>query len=57
MWDRAVKYYDNLRLVIEIQSRLQEWSDQEQPAVAGKQNPPSVKDQPDAAPAGTNDKR
>jgi Putative zinc-finger len=30
MWDRAVKYYDNLRLVIEIQSRLKEWTDQEQ---------------------------
>lgn len=30
VWDRAVKYYENLRLVIEIQSRLKEWSDQEQ---------------------------
>jgi hypothetical protein len=29
-WDRAVKYYENLRLVIEIQSRLKEWTDQEQ---------------------------
>jgi hypothetical protein len=28
-WDRAVKYYDNLRLVIEIQSRLKEWTDQD----------------------------
>ena len=28
-WDRSVKYYENLRLVIEIQSRLQEWSDQD----------------------------
>lgn len=27
VYDRAVKYYDNLRLVIEIQSRLQEWND------------------------------
>ena len=25
-----MKYYDNLRLVIEIQSRLKEWTDQEQ---------------------------
>jgi hypothetical protein len=33
-WDRAVKYYDNLRLVIEIQSRLKEWTDQEQSQVA-----------------------
>jgi hypothetical protein len=27
VYDRAMKYYDNLRLVIEIQSRLKEWSD------------------------------
>jgi len=29
-WDRAVKYYENMRLVIEIQSRVKEWNDQEQ---------------------------
>jgi hypothetical protein len=29
-WDRAVKYYQNLRLVYEIQSRLQEWSAEEE---------------------------
>jgi hypothetical protein len=29
-WDRAVKYYENLRLVYEIQSRLREWSEQEE---------------------------
>jgi len=29
VYDRAMKYYDNLRLVIEIQSRLREWTDQE----------------------------
>jgi Putative zinc-finger len=29
VYDRAMKYYDNLRLVIEIQSRLREWSDQD----------------------------
>ncbi len=33
-WDRAVKYYDNLRLVIEIQSRLKEWTDQDASQVA-----------------------
>jgi hypothetical protein len=40
-WDRAVKYYDNLRLVIEIQSRLKEWTDQDASQVAenNKQNP------------------
>jgi Putative zinc-finger len=31
VYDRAMKYYDNLRLVIEIQSRLREWSDQDAP--------------------------
>jgi hypothetical protein len=29
-WDRAVKYYENLRLVYEIQSRLREWTEQEE---------------------------
>jgi hypothetical protein len=29
IYDRAMKYYDNLRLVIEIQSRLREWNDQD----------------------------
>jgi anti-sigma factor RsiW len=29
-WDRAVKYYDNMRLVIEVQSRLKELSEQDQ---------------------------
>jgi hypothetical protein len=26
IWDRAVKYYDNLRLVYDIQTRLDEWT-------------------------------
>ncbi len=29
-WDRAMKSYENLRWVIEIQSRLKEWSEQDQ---------------------------
>jgi hypothetical protein len=29
-WDRALKYYENLRLVYEIQGRLQQWSAQEE---------------------------
>jgi len=54
IWDRTVKYYDNLRLVIEIQSRLKEWSDQEQAAninqaprvekTAAPANPPATQD-------------
>jgi hypothetical protein len=27
-WERAVKYYDSLKVVYEIQSRLKEWGDQ-----------------------------
>ncbi len=29
-WSRAVKYYENVRVVYEIQSRLKEWADQEE---------------------------
>jgi hypothetical protein len=66
-WDRAVKYYDNLRLVIEIQSRLKEWTDQDTSQVAetGKVDSKGIKineqqhsqgsgQKPDA---GTNQKR
>ncbi|HLK21729.1 MAG TPA: zf-HC2 domain-containing protein [Bryobacteraceae bacterium] len=41
MWDRSVKYYDNLRLVIEIQSRLKEWTDQDQAQVADASKQPA----------------
>jgi hypothetical protein len=30
IWDRAVKHYENLRLVYEVQDRLREWSEQEE---------------------------
>ena len=53
VWDRTVKYYDNLRLVIEIQSRLKEWNDQEQ-ADASKQKAESSAQKPEA---GTDQKR
>jgi hypothetical protein len=42
MWDRTMKYYDNLRLVIEIQSRLKEWTDQEQAQNAEGSKPKAV---------------
>jgi hypothetical protein len=29
-WDRAVKYYENIRLVYEIRSRMREWSELEE---------------------------
>ncbi len=49
-WDRAMKYYDNLRLVIEIQSRLKEWTDQEQSQKTenGKQKAGSSGQKPEA---------
>lgn len=30
-WARTVKYYENLRVVFEIQTQLKEWSDQQPP--------------------------
>ena len=36
-WARAVKYYENLRLVYEVQTRLQEWNVQEQEESRGKE--------------------
>jgi len=35
-WDKTVKYYENLKLVIEIQARLKEWSDQDSSAPAAR---------------------
>jgi hypothetical protein len=42
VYDRAMKYYDNLRLVIEIQSRLREFSD----ADASQSGPAAQRVQP-----------
>jgi hypothetical protein len=39
-WDRGMKYYDNLRVVYVIQTRLKEWSD-EQPDQQQQSNVPS----------------
>lgn len=36
MWERGKKYYENLRVVYEIQTRLKEWN--EEPAAAAPQN-------------------
>lgn len=35
-WQRAVKYYENLRLVYEVQTRLQEWTTQEEEERKGR---------------------
>ena len=63
IWDRAVKYYDNLRLVIEVQSQLKEWTEQAQAQSADGGGQKTDAGVPAAAPAtrapgsGTNDKR
>ena len=38
-WNRGVQYYENLRVVYEIQSRLKEWAD-EQPGGSGDSGAP-----------------
>src|SRR5579864_8403683 len=56
IWDRAVKYYDNLRLVIEVQSQLKEWTEQAQ--VQGTESGGQTADTgTPAAASGTNEKR
>jgi anti-sigma factor RsiW len=40
-WERTVKYYESLRLVFEIQTRLKEWTDEQSDAGNGK-NAPAV---------------
>ena len=40
-WDRAMKYYENMRLVFEVQTRLKEWTDEQAEAGNGK-NPPGA---------------
>ncbi len=35
-WERALKYYDSLRVVYEIQTRLREWGDQAEADRAAK---------------------
>jgi anti-sigma factor RsiW len=49
IWDRGMKYYDNLRLVYVIQTRLKEWSEEQpdQASAAGTETP---------SPAGGNQK-
>jgi Putative zinc-finger len=42
-WERAVKYYEGLKVVWEVQSRLKEWTEQEdERPQAGKQTQPGA---------------
>ncbi|MBM3783084.1 MAG: zf-HC2 domain-containing protein [Acidobacteria bacterium] len=49
-WSRVVKYYENIRVVYEIQSRLKEWADQEELDRQAKQAQPPK--QQNASPSG-----
>ena len=43
LWNDAVKYYQNLRVVYEVQSRLREWNQtEEQPEPAGQNSSDSI---------------
>jgi hypothetical protein len=63
IWDRAMKYYDNLKLVIEVQSQLKEWTEQAQvqnTETSGQKadgGAPNVRHDSAAPVSGTNDKR
>ena len=37
-WDRGMKYYENLKLVVEIQSRIKEWAEMDQSAARRSAN-------------------
>lgn len=42
-WERSVKYYENLRVVYEIQTQLKDWSDQSDSNNDAKQKPADQK--------------
>jgi hypothetical protein len=44
-WSRMVKYYENIRVVYEIQSRLQEWAEQEELERQAQRKEPSAQQQ------------
>src|SRR3954452_11323435 len=47
-WERGVKYYENLRLVYEVQARLQQWTEQEdeERKAQGQTSPAQTKELP-----------
>ncbi len=58
-WDRTVKYYDNLKLVIEVQSRLKEWTEQDSnpPAKRADAGGNQTKDAPAGGSAGRSERK
>ena len=49
-WSRVVKYYENIRVVYEIQSRLKEWADQEEQDRQSQQKDAATAPQTNTAP-------
>jgi anti-sigma factor RsiW len=43
VWERSVKYYENLRVVFEIQTQLKEWTDEQPPAKPGAEKTSTTK--------------
>jgi len=50
VYDRAIKYYDNLRVVYEIQNRLQEWTALEEEDARNRRRTEPAQAAPGAAP-------
>lgn len=50
-WSRAVKYYDSLRFVYEIQTQIKDWRDQSAAQQQQQQQPSQQQQQPPAVPA------
>jgi len=54
LWERGMKYYESLRVVFEIQSRLKEWTEDQPGTDASTTQPPSPS--PSGSPEGANSK-
>jgi hypothetical protein len=55
-WSRMVKYYENIRVVYEIQSRLKEWADQEEQERQSQQRDSATAPQKTIAPTPSPDR-
>lgn len=48
-WARAVKYYESLRFVYEIQTRLKEWTEQDSQDIEGRKTQPEKQSGPEGS--------
>jgi hypothetical protein len=54
-WERSVKFYENLRFVYQIQSRVREWREQQEPENAAPAENPDERRLPARTPPGQKD--